>query len=306
VASDGKSLNFDKLVSFENISIFEKFFMQVFHFKRELVDYLNSLRNLNKTIGLVPTMGALHHGHLSLLSYSLRENDITLATVFVNPAQFNDKNDLLNYPRTLENDIDMLARAKCDLVFCPEADEMYPEPDCRVFDFGTIGNIMEGLLRPGHFNGVAQIVTKFFDLIKPDKAYFGEKDFQQLAIIKYLVQKFSYPVDIIACPIIREPDGLAMSSRNRLLSIEQRKRAPLISLTLFEAVKKKNQLNVEEIKKWVVEKINSDSNFKTEYFEIVDDMHLKPISAWNDRSKKVGCIAVRVGNIRLIDNVRFD
>jgi pantoate--beta-alanine ligase len=280
--------------------------MQVFHFKRELVDYLNNLRNLNKKVGLVPTMGALHQGHLSLLSYSLRENDITLATVFVNPSQFNDKNDLLNYPRTLENDIDMLARTKCDLVFCPEADEMYPEPDLRVFDFGTIGNVMEGLLRPGHFSGVAQIVTKFFDLIKPDKAYFGEKDFQQLAIIKYLVRELNYPVDIIACPIIREHDGLAMSSRNRLLSTGQRKSVPLISQTLFEAVKKKTQLNVEEIKKWVVEKINSDRNLKTEYFEIVDDMYLKPVSAWNEMSKKVGCIAVRVGNIRLIDNIRFD
>jgi pantoate--beta-alanine ligase len=280
--------------------------MQVFHFKRELVDYLNSLRNHNKTIGLVPTMGALHQGHLSLLSYSLRGNDYTIATIFVNPTQFNDKTDLLNYPRNPEADINMLTHAKCDLVFCPEADEMYPEPDRRIFDFGTIGNVMEGLHRPGHFNGVAQIVTKFFDLIKPDNAYFGEKDFQQLAIIKFLVQLFKYPVNIIACPIIREPDGLAMSSRNRLLNAEQRKSACLISHALFEALKQKKHFSVDQTKNWVIELINSDRNLKTEYFEIVDDMNLKPVSAWNERNKKVGCIAVRVGNIRLIDNVRFD
>jgi pantoate--beta-alanine ligase len=280
--------------------------MQVFHYKRELVDCLNNLRKHNKTIGLVPTMGALHQGHLSLLSRSRLENNFTIVTIFVNPTQFNDPNDLLNYPRNVESDLKMLEQELCDFAFCPATDEMYPEPDHRSFDFGSIGSVMEGLRRPGHFNGVAQIVTRFFDLIMPDKAYFGEKDFQQLTIIKYIVRQLNYPILIKACPIMRDPDGLAMSSRNRLLNAGQRKSAATISRTLFEANKLKQQLSIEQMKIWVRETIDSDQNLKTEYFEIVDDTTLESVSEWKENRNKVGCVAVKVGNIRLIDNIRFD
>jgi pantoate--beta-alanine ligase len=258
------------------------------------------------SVGFVPTMGALHDGHLSLVAASRAQCGCTVVSIFVNPTQFNDKNDLKNYPRTLDADAKKLEGAGVDLIFAPSEEEMYPEPDTRVFNFGDIDKIMEGEHRPGHFNGVAQVVSKFFDIVVPDKAFFGEKDFQQLAVIKQLVKQESYPISIVPCPIIRETDGLAMSSRNVLLGPVQRKSAVLISKTLFESKNKQVELSIEALKKWVIETINKDSELVVEYFEIVDDTYLKPVLSWNESNIKVGCIAVRVGKIRLIDNIKYN
>lgn len=258
------------------------------------------------SIGFVPTMGALHKGHLSLVSTSRSQCKVTVVSIFVNPTQFNDKNDLKNYPRTLENDAKMLENAGVDFLFAPSEQEMYPEPDNRIFNFGDIEKVMEGEHRPGHFNGVAQIVSKLFDIVLPDKAFFGEKDFQQLAVIKQLVKLGNYPVVIVPCPIIRENDGLAMSSRNMLLSPEQRKSAVCISKALFESVNNAKALSIEELKRSVVENINADPNLDVEYFQIVDDTYLKPIKTWAEPCAKVGCVAVRVGKIRLIDNIKYN
>ena len=199
--------------------------------------FLSVFRKQGKSIGLVPTMGALHEGHLSLIDASLRSNDITVISIFVNPTQFNDRKDFEKYPRDLDKDLELIRLKGCDLVFAPSEEEIYPEKDTRVFDFGTLDKYMEGKYRPGHFNGVAQIVSRLFDIIEPDRAYFGEKDFQQLVIIKNLVQQLNLPVEIVPCPIIRESDGLAMSSRNRLLTPEQRKSASKISKVLLTGQK---------------------------------------------------------------------
>lgn len=258
-----------------------------------------------KSIGFVPTMGALHKGHLSLVKYSKENNDITIVSVFVNPTQFNDKDDLKKYPRNLTADADMLEKAGVDFLFAPSENEMYPEPDTRTFSFGNLDSVMEGSHRPGHFNGVAQIVSKLFDAVSPTRAYFGEKDFQQLAIIKQLVLQYNYPVQIIACPIIRESDGLAMSSRNTLLNPVQRKNSVLISKTLFESRNKANELSVEKLKEWVINTINSNTELNVEYFEIVDDTFLMPVKLWSEPVVKYGCIAVKVGKIRLIDNIKY-
>ena len=279
--------------------------MKVFEIKTDLEKELTELKKQGKTIGFVPTMGAIHQGHVSLVRNSVKDNDISVASIFVNPAQFNDLNDLKNYPRTPDSDLKQLRPAGCDIVFTPSEKEMYPETDTRKFDFGGLDNIMEGAYRPGHFNGVAQIVTRLFDIVMPQRAYFGEKDFQQLAIIKKVTHDFGYPVEIIPCPIIREKDGLAMSSRNKLLNNEQRLHAVLISKILFQAQNLSGKLSVSELKKWVTENINNDPLLKIEYFEIVDTKELKPIIGWEEQGIKVGCIAVRVGNIRLIDNVKF-
>ncbi len=251
-------------------------------------------------------MGALHNGHISLVSFSNRENDITVVSIFVNPTQFNDKNDLINYPRTLEADLVKLDQNEVDIVFTPSVNEMYPEPDNRVFDFGKLDKVMEGARRPGHFNGVAQIVSKFLSVVEPNRAYFGEKDFQQVTIIRQMVRNLNLSVQIISCPIVREPDGLAMSSRNMLLSPVQRKNAVLISQTLFESQKLVDKMEVEKLKSWVIDTINKNSELQVEYFEIVDDMDLMSVHSWDEPKSKVGCIAVKVGNIRLIDNVRFN
>jgi pantoate--beta-alanine ligase len=280
--------------------------MKIVNTKSLLADQLNHWKSMGKSIGFVPTMGALHSGHISLVAASKSENDITVVSIFVNPTQFNDKNDLKNYPRTFKEDTSKLEQAGVDLVFAPGEAEMYPEPDTRVFNFGNLDQIMEGAHRPGHFNGVAQIVSKFFEAVDPNNAYFGEKDFQQLAIIKQLVKQIGYKVKIVPCPIVRETDGLAMSSRNVLLSAGQRKSAVLISKTLFASKNKINDLTVEDIKKWVIQSINSDSNLEVEYFEIVDDTSLNPVISWNDPGIKVGCVAVKVGKIRLIDNIKYN
>jgi len=267
---------------------------------------LNKDRMSGLSIGFTPTMGALHEGHLSLVSKAGKENDRVVVSIFVNPTQFNDQNDLERYPRTLESDMDKLSPLKCDYVFAPATTEVYPVPDTRKFDFGNLETVMEGQFRPGHFNGVAQVVSRLFDIVKPDKAYFGLKDFQQLAIIKELVRQLNYPVKIISCEIIREPDGLAMSSRNMLLQPEYRKAAPIIYRTLLIAKELKRSKSVEEIKELVKIEIETNKLLKVEYFEIVDETRLLPVVSWNQQTLKIGCIAVVAGNIRLIDNIKFD
>jgi len=279
--------------------------MEVIHYKKEIFTALNILHKQGKRIGFVPTMGALHEGHLSLIRRCRKENDISAASIFVNPTQFNDKNDLKKYPRRLDQDMKMLQNEKCDFLFCPDEKEMYPEPDNRIFNFGDIENTMEGIHRPGHFNGVAQIVSKLFDAILPDNAYFGEKDFQQLVIMRQLVNILKLPVKIVPCPIVREPDGLAMSSRNLLLGVEERINAPIIYQTLNKTKELKASMSVAELKKWVIQQINKNPYLKVDYFEIVDDFYLKPVINWNDKNNKIGCIAVKAGNIRLIDNIRL-
>ncbi|MBL7112460.1 MAG: pantoate--beta-alanine ligase [Bacteroidales bacterium] len=266
---------------------------------------LGAFRSKKMTVGLVPTMGALHSGHLSLIKACSAENDITVVSIFVNPAQFNDSQDFERYPRDFDNDISILRNQECDLVFAPADEEMYPEPDTRVFQFGTIDKEMEGKHRPGHFNGVAQVVSRLFEIIEPDKAYFGQKDFQQLTIIKELVRQFNCPIDIVSCPIIREPDGLAMSSRNQLLNKEQRFAASKINKSLEKAVSLSGTMEIESLKKRIIGEIDSDPLLETEYFEIVDEETLEPVSGWSDNAKNIGCIAVHIGEVRLIDNMKF-
>jgi pantoate--beta-alanine ligase len=280
--------------------------MEIIQTITHLKSFLSQAKNANKSIGFVPTMGALHNGHLSLIAFAKKNNDLTIVSIFVNPTQFNDKEDLLNYPKPLKSDLEKLSNNKVDIVFTPSEQEMYPEPDLRIFEFGHLDKVMEGKQRPGHFNGVAQIVSKFFTIVEPDKAYFGEKDFQQLTIIKQLVKQLNLPVQIIPCPIMREPDGLAMSSRNIRLSASQRKNATLISKTLFRSLDLSKQYDVEHLKIWVVDNINNNPDLSVEYFEIVDDIHLLPVTSWNEQKNKVGCIAVKVGKVRLIDNIRYN
>jgi len=278
----------------------------------EIIDNKNSLQNILKdlkkqgsSVGFVPTMGALHEGHLSLIKRSNKENNITVVSIFVNPTQFNDQEDYKRYPRIISDDIKKLERVKCDFLFTPTKEEMYPEEDKREFDFGNLDKVMEGAHRPGHFRGVALIVSKLFEIVNPHKAYFGEKDFQQVAIIKHLTKQLDFDIDIISCPIVREEDGLAMSSRNTLLSEDQRKNVSLISKILFESVNKMKLVSLSETKDWVIRKINENPFLKVEYFEIVDSESLEPIMDWNQSNNITGCIAVHVGNIRLIDNIRF-
>jgi pantoate--beta-alanine ligase len=280
--------------------------MKVIYTLSQLKSSLNEIRKTNKTLGFVPTMGALHDGHLSLVSLAKKENDVAIVSIFVNPTQFNDQEDLKSYPRSLDTDLEKLRPSHVDLVFAPLEKEMYPETDTRVFDFGNLDKVMEGKHRPGHFNGVAQIVSKFLMAVEPYRAYFGEKDFQQLTIIKQLVVQLKMDVEIVPCPIVREADGLAMSSRNMRLTPEQRKSAVWISQALFESKKRMNTLSVEQIVAWVIDRINKNSELDVEYFEIVDDVNLNAILSWEDPHHMVGCIAVRVGNIRLIDNIRYN
>ena len=251
----------------------------------------------------MPTMGALHAGHLSLVEKAVLENEMTVVSIFVNPTQFNDPEDLERYPRVLTNDLKMLRSTACDIVYAPSVKEVYPEPDTRTFNFGTLELVMEGKHRPGHFNGVAQVVSKLFEMVKPHKAYFGLKDFQQLIIIKNMVKQLHLPVEIVPVEIVREKTGLAMSSRNELLSAEQRKNAALISKTLFAAKKQIGLKSVQELEDWVVAEINKNPFLSVEYFKIVDDEQLQPIKTWDEEKTKIGCVAVFCGNIRLIDNI---
>ena len=259
----------------------------------------------NASVGFVPTMGALHKGHLSLVRQAVAENQLVVVSIFVNPTQFNDPKDLERYPRTLENDLKLLESTDCQLVFAPSVQEVYPEPDTRKFAFGKLETVMEGKFRPGHFNGVAQVVSRLFDMVQPKKAYFGLKDFQQLVIIKNMVKQLGLPIEIVACDIVREKSGLAMSSRNNLLSAEQRENAALISQTLFAAKQLSTEKNVQELAEWVISTINKNPLLDVEYFEIVDDEQLQTVNNWNEGNTKVGCIAVFCGKIRLIDNIVF-
>ncbi len=270
--------------------------------RKELQNKLNDLRNLG-TVGLVPTMGALHAGHISLVEQAVKENKSVVVTIFVNPAQFNDPKDLERYPRTLSNDLKLLEKTGCKLVFAPSVKEIYPEDDNRKFNFGMLETIMEGKYRPGHFNGVAQVVSRLFEMINPDKAYFGLKDFQQLAVIKSLVQQLQLPVEIVPCRIIREKSGLAMSSRNEMLSAEERKNAALISETLFKAKELSEQKSVQELAEWIWLTINKNQYLTVEYVEIVDDENLQHVENWNEKNTKVVCVAVYCGKVRLIDNI---
>lgn len=261
-------------------------------------------------VGLVPTMGALHEGHLSLTKYATAECPMVVVSIFVNPTQFNDRNDLVNYPRTLESDLNLLGKVlrSDDIVFTPEVEEMYPEEDSRVFSFGNLDRVMEALHRPGHFNGVAQVVSKLFNIVDPDKAYFGIKDFQQLAVIKALARQMNSHIEIVPCPIIREDDGLAMSSRNRLLEAGIRKDAPVIYQTLSRAAEMIRVKDVPEIRQFVLDAINKAPGFSVEYFEVADDVELIPVKCKQEfipGRKYYGCIAVKAGKIRLIDNVQM-
>lgn len=280
--------------------------MIVYRTKTELIRHLDNLRGREKNIGLVPTMGALHKGHISLVTRSARENDSTLVSIFVNPTQFNDPADLERYPKTPEKDLELLQQNGADLVFMPAVEEMYPETDNRLFDLGKLDQSMEGATREGHFNGVAQIVSKLLEAVRPHRVYFGQKDFQQLVIIRHLVQLLKLETRIVACPIIREKDGLAMSSRNTRLGQKERKEAPVIFQTLEEAVKMKAELSPDELKFWVRSQIELHPLMEMIYFEIVEDKALKPIISWDEPVNKVGCIAVILGGIRLIDNMIFD
>jgi pantoate--beta-alanine ligase len=262
------------------------------------------------SIGFVPTMGALHQGHLSLVENAVAKCPLIVVSIFVNPYQFNDKDDLKNYPRTIESDLKMLGTIlrDSDIVFTPGVKEVFPEEDTRKFQFGSLDNVMESLHRPGHFNGVAQVVSRLFEIVKPDIAFFGLKDFQQLAVIKDLVRQTNSKVKIIPCPIIREKDGLAMSSRNMLLDREARKNAPLIFKTLSAASDMMRENDIPEIRKFVENSINNTKGFNIEYFEIVDDTDLIPVSQKKEMipgKRYYGCIAIKAGRIRLIDNIRI-
>ncbi|MBR5599838.1 MAG: pantoate--beta-alanine ligase [Bacteroidaceae bacterium] len=279
--------------------------MKVISTINELKSMLDECRAAGKSIGLVPTMGALHQGHASLVERSVKENDVTVVSVFVNPTQFNDKNDLKNYPRTLEADCALLEKVGATITFAPTVEEMYPTEDTRQFSFAPIDTVMEGACRPGHFNGVAQIVSKLFYAVEPDKAYFGEKDFQQLAIIREMVRQLDLKLQIVGCPIVREADGLAMSSRNTLLSAEERERALTISRALFASLEHAKENTLAATKAFVEEIINSTPGLELEYYQIVDGNTLQEISEWDDSDYVVGCIALFCGKIRLIDNIKY-
>lgn len=269
-----------------------------------------TVADLKFPLGLVPTMGALHEGHISLVRNAVNKCRLIVVSIYVNPAQFNDKNDLNNYPRTIESDLALLEKnlREKDIVFTPDDHEIYPEPDNREFDFGNAGLVMEALHRPGHFNGVARVVSRLFNIVRPDMAFFGLKDFQQVVIIKELVRQNNYRIRIVENPIVREPDGLAMSSRNSLLEPETRKKAPVIYQALSQAAAMLTEHDIEEIRHYIVTTIENEQEFKVEYFEIVGDLLLIPLnkkSEMKENCRYFGCIAVNTGKIRLIDNIEF-
>ena len=280
--------------------------MKIIESIQEFEAEIESLKNAGKTIGFVPTMGALHDGHKALVIKSVAENDCCIVSVFVNPTQFNNLTDLEKYPRDLNRDAELLENVGCEIIFAPKAEDIYKKDELSNrfdFDFGGLDTVMEGRFRPGHFNGVVQIVSKLFQLVQPDKAYFGEKDFQQLSIIHRMVELMNFKVEIIDCPIVRESSGLAMSSRNERLTVEQRLKASEISKVLFESCNFAPQLSPEEITKKVISEINKNAELEVEYFDIVDIESLQTIHDWSKPS--VGCIAVFCGEVRLIDNIRY-
>ena len=278
--------------------------MEIIRTKKNLSEITNKAKIEGKTVGLVPTMGALHAGHLSLIERARKECDFVAVSVFVNPTQFNNANDLVTYPRT--EDCKLLESAGVDVAFIPRVEEIYPEPDTRVFDLGEVANVMEGPMRPGHFNGVAQIVSKLFEMVNPDKAYFGEKDFQQIAVIRKMVEICGFNLEIVSCPIKREADGLALSSRNVRLTPEGRKTAPIIYKTLKDSVEYSQSHTLEETKNYVVNTLNATNGLDVEYYEIVDSISMQPVKDWKDTQNGVqGCITVYCGDVRLIDNIKY-
>jgi pantoate--beta-alanine ligase len=292
--------------------------MFIFYHIQELQNHLNIVLKGQKTLGFVPTMGALHQGHLELVKRSKKENNFTVCSIFVNPTQFNDLSDLEKYPRNLENDSRLLESVNCDVLFAPEVAEVYNQHELELkknkiedkswaggksVDFGSLDKVMEGAHRPGHFNGVAQIVSKLFRIVKPDKAYFGQKDFQQVAVIKSMTKQLELPVKIVVCPIVRETDGLAMSSRNVRLTEKDRKAAPLIAETLFKVKEFRSAHTPAELKEFAAKQIKSEQQMELEYFEIADSETLQAINGFEESKSAVACIAVKLGNVRLIDNI---
>ena len=277
--------------------------MKVFESVKELRAELDKAEQSG--IGFVPTMGALHAGHRSLVERARRENNTVVVSVFVNPTQFNDKNDLKHYPRTPEADARLLEEAGADFVLMPSVEEIYPQPDSRQFDFGLIDKVMEGATRPGHFNGVAQVVSRLFDIVRPARAYFGEKDFQQIAVIKSMVARLALPIEIVECAIIRGEDGLALSSRNTLLDAAHRAAAPHIYATLRAAVTQSQEMAPARLKEWVTAEVERNPLLKVIYYQSVDARTMQEVAAWDDSPRIQGCIAVQAGDIRLIDNIRI-
>ena len=287
------------------ITVKEK--MKVF---TKIVDLQNALfdeRKLGRQVGLVPTMGALHEGHASLVRRSVKENDITVVSVFVNPTQFNDKNDLKHYPRTLDADCKLLEECGADYVLAPTVEEMYPTPDTRQFEYPPVSTVMEGVHRPGHFNGVCQVVSRLFYIVKPDRSYFGEKDWQQIAVVKAMVKHLGIPVQIVECDIVRDEDGLAKSSRNMLLAPDERAIAPTIYKALKASVTYAKGHTVQQTHDKVVKDINAVEGLDVEYFSIVDGNTLQDVENWDDSDYVVGCITVYCGKtpIRLIDHIKY-
>ena len=271
-----------------------------------LDEMLQPFRLTGKTIGFVPTMGALHEGHATLVKQCVAENDLCVVSIFVNPTQFNNKEDLKLYPRTPGEDHRLLERMGADIIFTPSVEEMYPEPDKRIFDFGMLDKVMEGLFRPGHFNGVAQVVSRLFTMVQPDNAYFGEKDFQQLAIVREMVRQLQLSLQVVGVPIVREPGGLALSSRNQRLSAEQKKNASGIYRVLRESAAMRGDHTPKQLTDYVIREVNNVPGLSVEYFEIVDGNSLQLISSWEKTAYAVGCIAVFCGEVRLIDNIRYN
>ena len=279
--------------------------MKVINRIEQLRKCLAEQRKEGRTIGLVPTMGALHEGHASLVRRSVKENDVTVVSIFLNPTQFNDPKDLERYPRTLEADCRLLEECGADIAFAPTVKEIYPEPDTRQFSYPPTDSVMEGAMRPGHFNGVCQIVSKLFMYVEPDRAYFGEKDYQQIAVIRRMIDDLGFKLEAVPCPVVRQEDGLAMSSRNTLLTDDERKTAANIYRIMKES--RSLGLSVQQTHDYVVEEINKIDGLEVQYFSIVDGDSLADVSSWDDAPSIVGCIIVLCGTktILLIDHIRY-
>lgn len=280
--------------------------MKIARTVNELKSAVGALKAEGRSVGFVPTMGALHDGHISLINRARADNDIVVASVFVNPTQFNNPDDLRTYPRTEEADCARLGDAGVDIAFLPSVEEMYPEPDTRVFKLGPVAEVMEGAMRPGHFNGVAQVVSRLFAMVGPDRAYFGEKDFQQIAVIRRMVELEGFDIDIVACPIKREADGLALSSRNVRLTPHQRDIAPNIHRILEESRDYYLVLSVDEVRRKVIDAVNAYPEMEVEYYDIVNADDMQPINEWSQCADAVGCITVYLGDVRLIDNIKYN
>jgi pantoate--beta-alanine ligase len=272
---------------------------------QEVRDWISDTKGNSCSIGFVPTMGALHQGHIALIEQSVRENNVTVCSIFVNPIQFNNKEDLAKYPRTLNNDLQLLEKANCDMVFVPSVEEMYPDDVSEHYHFGALEKVMEGASRPGHFTGVAIVVKRLFNFVQPDRAYFGKKDFQQLILIQKLVKIENLPIHVVACPTVREENGLAMSSRNRHLSPEDRTIASKVYHTLMNASQLFPHKGVYEIEQFVLSEIGKEKKIRLEYFDIVDKKTLQKSNKLDNPNGLIGCVAFWLGNVRLIDNIEF-